>query len=1255
MTDEELEALLDELEADLREDVQAALTLTAQDFAFAVQQSTELVAAAFSVRRIGNMWRRRVGGIMTRLRSIASRGARVTAEGLEEPVPTVAEMEPVLAPYLEATRDLLNEVGDRLSAEAVQTLAEGQAAGESLAQLKRRLITVFNDDGSQLGPTRAERIAATEATRAFNAGTLAAAEALTGPERPLIKQWITRNDEKVRQAHRDANGQLQFLSDPFDVGGTPMQYPGDPSAPADLTINCRCIMRAEAAPQPTEGTDMDEGDLSAAELQSKMPAQLKKYWLTGDGAARIGWGTPGSFERCVRELGDEFPQNTEGLCANLYHEATGRWPGQDKSGAEVHTGAMIALLPSAADAERLAVAGGEAADQLHMTLYYLGDAVDWDERSRLSVINAMRGASGWLAPLHANLFGVAHWNPHNDDPAWVWNVGDDRDADRFPRVLDVHHEVSYALEEFGQTDLIPQQHSPWSPHVCAQYGECDPAQLVERVGPVVFDRLRVAFGGEYTDFPLIPEDEADYEVELPLDEVVPTPEVADYEVPMVANWTTPGDTALAFENEQTGDGRVFAAGALYWNGPGPWPLQYADEMLGGHDGAQLAGAINRMERISNRLDADGPLYLTQSAGVEAAQLLAKGAPLGVSVDLDDVDIEMVDATPGAAETYRTKLLTASVLPQPDGGWLLVGETEPELSASSSGMGFMTESRRVSFAVGADGRVPGSLFDFSAAAGDTDVLDGVVVDQQHSGDYLMRITRARVRGATLVTIPAYANARIELDNPELFASAQDEVSAAAAVNDYDRVVRHVRKSLVPVDPAGAARFLGISIVAARRFLARAVQKGDLVRLVRGKYVAPADATSVAASAGAATDLGDTLVASVTGAVDLPVADRDTQWDGDDAKDRVFTWADGDVDRISRAFAYRDDEADPLTKGAYKLGYADVLDDQLVIVPAGVSAALGALNGARGGVDLPSGERNGVRARLEAVAAHVTEETGGDEMTDMHASAWAAMRDLPPMPAAWFAEPTAEELPPGGPGVNYSNGRIFGWVAQAGEPHAGFAKKITIDGLGRIDTTHFLRQRFELDDGTVVKAGAYTMNVGHHRDSAECETSACQFDNTRTVAGVVTVGMNERGMWFSGAASPWLSEWDRTVFKATQPSYHMKKGPGGNWQLRAVLGVPVPGHSSPLLASAVVERSQLALTAAASMVEVEEVVADVTARLAAEQAASVATIDVTAGLDYDKLAEAMVAAMARSASQEAELQALLAEAATIGGEDTGTEGD
>lgn len=1154
MTDEELEALLDELEAGLREDVAAALALTAQEFADGLEGATELVAARFSVSGIRDMWRRRVGGIVGRLRGIARRGADTVADDVGEPLPD--GWDGTLDGYTAATQTLLDAVGDRLAAEASQALAEGLNAGEDLDQLKARLAAVFATDGTQLGEGRAQRIAATESARAFNAGTLAAAQALTGPDRPLVKQWLTRNDDRVRPAHRETNGQLRMLDEAFDVDGTPMQYPGDPTAPAALTVACRCILRTATATRP-EGTDdvTADGTGEGEEFQSDMPAVLKKYWLTGEGAGKIRWGTPGAFDRCVRNLRDDFPQDPEGLCANLYHEATGRWPGQDKTAAaEVHTGAMIALVPSEADAARLALEGWETPEQLHLTLFYLGEAADWTPEQQAHLISRVATAAQNLTPIAARAFGGAQWNPDSDEPAWVWNVGNERDAEG-ARLEDAKYEITYALEDGHDDPPLPQQYTPWSPHICAGYGSTNLLDdMAAKTGPVTFDRIRVAFAGVDTDFPLT------YEVPPDPDPAVIYDDMDDF-VPQVIPWTTPDGAALAFEGQRTGDGRVFAPGSLYRSGAGPWPLHYADRMNGGHAGARLAGAIEGMDLDAGRLVGGGVLYLTMDAGVEAAMLLAQGAPLGVSVDLDDVALEMV--APDDA-VYNARLVTASMLPLPDGGFHLTGETETHWTAS--GAGTVGESARIDIVCGPDGRVPGSAFEITAAAGDSGA-GGTVIERQDSGDMLMRIVRARVRGATLVTIPAFADARIVVADTGLFASA-DTVTAAGTTSDYERVVRHVRKALVPVTAGDAARFLKIPIGDVRRHLGRAAKKGVIVRLAQGRYARVKEGATASATAVA-----------------------------------------------------------PLANG--------------VAGPGGEGAtAVASLD------DAVAAELMDLAASGNAFEALTYEEAGETVVEEMEASAWTTMRDMPPMPAAWFAQPTDEELPPGGPGVNYSSGRVFGWVAQAGEPHAGFAKKVTIDGLGHIDTSHFLRQRFTLDDGSLVKAGAFTMNVGHHRDGAECETSACQFDDTRTVAGIVTVGMSSRGMWFSGAAAPWLSEWDRSVFAASQPSYHLKRGNSGNWQLRAVLSVPVPGHSSPLLASAVIDRSNMALTAAATMAEVEEAVA---------AASAVAPHDVAAvapeaeGLNYDLLADALVASMARAedrkAAEAAELATLIAEAGTL----------
>lgn len=57
--------------------------------------------------------------------------------------------------------------------------------------------------------------------------------------------------------------------------------------------------------------------------------QLMEYWVHGKGAAKIRWGTPNDFARCVRHLRKYFPKNPEGLCNHLHTRALGVPPGKE--------------------------------------------------------------------------------------------------------------------------------------------------------------------------------------------------------------------------------------------------------------------------------------------------------------------------------------------------------------------------------------------------------------------------------------------------------------------------------------------------------------------------------------------------------------------------------------------------------------------------------------------------------------------------------------------------------------------------------------------------------------------------------------------------------------------------------------------------------------------------------------------------------------------------------------------------------------
>ena len=126
-----------------------------------------------------------------------------------------------------------------------------------------------------------------------------------------------------------------------------------------------------------------------------------------------------------------------------------------------------------------------------------------------------------------------------------------------------------------------------------------------------------------------------------------------------------------------------------------------------------------------------------------------------------------------------------------------------------------------------------------------------------------------------------------------------------------------------------------------------------------------------------------------------ADEDTPWDGNKARMNLRKWASsdgsGDPDKIdwdkyAKGFAWYDESIkDQL--GAYKLPHHDIIDGEFKVVWGGVAAAMAALFGARGGVDIPESE-------AKAVYDHLV----------VH---YKQFGKTPPEWAAWSAKPEEEK--------------------------------------------------------------------------------------------------------------------------------------------------------------------------------------------------------------------------------------------------------
>jgi hypothetical protein len=105
-------------------------------------------------------------------------------------------------------------------------------------------------------------------------------------------------------------------------------------------------------------------------------------------------------------------------------------------------------------------------------------------------------------------------------------------------------------------------------------------------------------------------------------------------------------------------------------------------------------------------------------------------------------------------------------------------------------------------------------------------------------------------------------------------------------------------------------------------------------------------------------------AVTTFQDLPLAERDREWDGDAAETHVREWADaGDEPNPEYRDAHVWYDADKKNNfTAYKLLIADVIDGKLKAVPRGVMAAGAIMDGARGGIDLPKDDIERVKSHL-----------------------------------------------------------------------------------------------------------------------------------------------------------------------------------------------------------------------------------------------------------------------------------------------------
>lgn len=583
--------------------------------------------------------------------------------------------------------------------------------------------------------------------------------------------------------------------------------------------------------------------------------------------------------------------------------------------AEVHTGAMIALIPSDADLERLAVLNGKPADQLHLTLAYLGDAAAIDDMTRQDI---MAAASSYFSEVvRTEAFAVNVFNPHTSaqDTALVLGVkGED--------IAGPHQNMMSAVR--GVFAEMPDNHKPWIPHVTLAYtDDVDRvAEFCDKLGPITFDTLRFAFAGENTD--------------IPLHDPEPDEDAGDYSAAFVAS-----GARITFDLS-----RLPARLQRYWLGPegnrrvGGWgnpgsftkctremrkegvPARMINglcanlyqEATGRHPGRKKGEHALVATAISTTAEDCPPGYHRMPDGtcMEDSEmsspyvtwegvLTIEGKESGDgrlfnvgSLDWADLSTQKLMYQPANSGGHKDSVMVGQIQQIWRDGNLIRGRGIIDLDATYDGYNVGREVYRLM----SEEYLNGVSVDVDKVS-NADVELKYAVDAKPGDQPRMTVfNRGRIRGATLVTFPAFVEASIHL-----------------------------------------------------------VPEGGLM-------------TDITTASAEQEDCGCALTAAArsSGWSKMPI-DKSRSWDKGRALAALDAWAGDDMGKYARAFLYKDSNGDPQLKGSYKFPIAEPIDGTLTIIAAAVRNAAARLSGS----DIPAADKGSIKATLDGIM----ERVHGDE--------------------------------------------------------------------------------------------------------------------------------------------------------------------------------------------------------------------------------------------------------------------------------------
>lgn len=863
--------------------------------------------------------------------SVASQVAGVnTALGV--PVITALDEQLVTRILLGGAQNRLVGVGDELWQNARDALSQGVADGASIQDIAREVR-----GAADVTAPRATTVARTEVVGANNKSSI---EVMRATGLVAFKRWVATFDGRVRLSHIDAHGQTVALDETFFLDGGDLDHPGDFFGPPEEVINCRCTMGYVVDEDAEESESVLASAAAAKRIVIPLGGTLSTRASAAPAAAEVtvDWFIEKNHEECTEERPWAVVKEADGSVEGC-HETR-----------EDAVAQLRALLQSEAEEredEDVERAIEEARTRGTVTAD-VGSQVFQDECP--PGMHPENGRCVWNADL-AFFEGVAvvegEWTGDGRqfaEGSLTWE-----DLDEVPATLQWQKETSHGgindvTVSVGRLTNLERSGSEIRVMGYIDANSEDGAEVVRR--------LRAGTLGGVS---IVADDPEQADVEFVFPEGCPdldslTPEEID-----------------------------------------EMPIEEINRCLMPSGIIFHSGRVRALTLVDTPAFVEATIHLVET---ESTEDTGEDEPVVISEEF------------GAVKTDDMKQLYRQLSPvdinDPQSVAQLIDELEPLLAASHAihipdlpPAEWFNEPKELppfgALTVTDEGRVYGLLAPRDVAH--RSYQNKRVTVPTGNVDYTRWMNRETIvdGGQRVMTGPITMDCGHASTDPRSTAQASMEhydnscsLVATVRIGESQHGVWVAGALLPGVTPVQVTRMLACQLSGdwrqhreqpgMRELVAAllvpvpgfATASRASVRMDQGQLVASAVPVTwkLAGDVPSDEDTDESIVAAVIGSTDLPIADRDRAWDGSGARGRVFdTCTDGDAvdtDCVGRAFLWRDPDQDAENRGAYSLGFADMIDGRLQIVPRGVAATAGGRG--VGAADIPEADKDRIRTRI-----------------------------------------------------------------------------------------------------------------------------------------------------------------------------------------------------------------------------------------------------------------------------------------------------